>query len=238
DLQSRRAGGDTQVASGFGSALIGCLNSTASNTGAFVCGGSTNVASGQNAFTLGGYGHVNAGNQSGIIGGYKHWILATGYNSIALAGRYAKLVHRNCIVQGTEGFLEEYGRAQREIATLMCKTAAEDSEEMFTDGDGGSGTLSMSYGDVWYYTMKILAVREDSEINSYAETIEGVITRTAGGTQHVAGPTVVRTLGASLGTIVVDDPNHYLRVTVTPNTANSIFWLAFLDMVCINGYTA
>jgi len=238
DFQSRRAGGDTQVASGFGSALIGCLNSTASNTGAFVCGGSTNIASGQNAFTLGGFGHTNAGNQSGIVSGFGHYLAITGYNSVILAGRYAWLKHRNCVVQGSEGFMDEAGRAQREIASLSCRTSAIAQEELFTDGDGGSGTLNLNYGEVWYYTIRILATKEDLGTTSYAETIEGIITRTVGGTQHVAGPTVVRTAGVSLGTILVDDPNSYLRIQVTPNTIDSLFWLAYVDMICINGYTA
>jgi len=237
DLQSRITA-DTQVASGFGSALIGCLNSTASNTGSFVCGGSTNIVSGQNAFTLGGFGHTNAGNQSGIISGYGHYLAAAGYNSVILAGRYAWLKHRNCVVQGSEGFMDEAGRAQREIASLSCRTSAIAQEELFTDGDGGSGTLNLNYGEVWYYTIRILATKEDLGTTSYAETIEGIITRTVGGTQHVAGPTVVRTLGASLGTILVDDPNSWLRIQVTPNTTDSLFWLAYVDMVCINGYTA
>jgi len=238
DLQSRRLE-DTQVASGFGSSLLGCLNSTASNTGAFVAGGAGNIASGANSIIIGGANNANAGNQSAIVGGSHISVTSAAYNALVACGQYVTMRHRYAFTQGTHGILDETGRAQRQVSSLICVTAANGvPEELYLDGDGGSNTLGLAYGDVWYYTIKILGVKEDSEINSYSEKIEGIITRTAGGTQHVAGPTVIRTFGASLGTIVVSDPNHYLSINVTPNTDDSIFWLAFVDMIWINGYTA
>jgi len=234
DLQ-RRSTLATQVPSGFGSGILGGVNNTVSGTASVICGGSTNVISGQSSVIVGGFENTISGNYSSIINGQYHTVSA--YGCTIIGGAECYLRHYGSIGHSS-GMFEEVGDAQRQVNMLRCVTSATDQEELFLDGDSGSYALTLVYGDVVYYTIKIMGTKKNTQTSTYCEKIEGIITRTAGGTQHVAGPTVIRTFGASLGTITVDDPDHWLRIQVTPNTEDEVWWCAVVDMLWVNGYVA
>jgi hypothetical protein len=214
-----------------------------------VGGGCGNLAQGSYYNAIGG-GHVNSltGGWSTIAGGYNN---STGYNYVAIGGGRSNTASEHfAVIPGGDaawarhwaelahscGSFGNVGDAQRMVNQLRATTTGTAQTKLYSDGS--TETLHLLYGHTWYYTIKILAVKKNSTQSAYAEKIEGIITRATGGTQHVAGPTVVRTLGTSLGTVTVDDPNHELRIQVTPNTTDEVWWLAVVDMVHINGYVA
>ena len=259
-------GGEANVASATHTTVGGGSNNTATDNYATVSGGRDNDATGDYNTVGGGYGNDATGlyystiagghacqitgSWSSIGGGYSHSI---SHNYAAIAGGQSNTIseHFAAIPGGVQcwlrhwgalghsaGRFEQNGDAQRQVLQVRTKTTSTSQAELFLDGTGGSEVMSPLYGHTWYYTIKILAVKKNATQNAYAETIEGILTRATGGTQHVAGPTVVRTLGTSLGTITVDDPDNWLRVQVTPSSSDEIWWLAVLDMVHINGYVA
>jgi len=266
DFQRSRTAA-TQVASGSSATILGGTENTAAGVSALICGGEENTvtaASSRSAicagyqntidanrgFIGGGdqnevnslYGCVLGGQANSINGNYGY--IGGGcanYTSDNYAfvpgGYYTKARHYGEMAHSA-GRFQELGDAQRQVHLLRNTTSAMVQTELFTNGS--TKTLDLEEGDVWFYTIKILGTKLNATASSYAEVIEGVITRTAGaGTAHVAGPTQISTYGAALGTVTVDDPDHDLRIQVTPNTADDVWWLAAVDVVKINGdYTA
>jgi len=257
----------TEVASGSSAAILGGTENTAAGVSALICGGEQNIvtATSSRGAICAGYKNEISANRGFIGGGDENTVsalygcilggqlgVASG-NYTAIGGGSSNTCSDNfCFVPGgyhaisrhyggmahSAGYFQEGGDAQRQVHLLRNTTSAMVQTELFTNGS--TKTLDLEEGDVWFYTIKILGTKLNSTANSYAEVIEGIITRTAGaGTAHVAGPTQISTYGAALGTVTVDDPDHDLRIQVTPNTADDVWWLAAVDVVKINGdYTA
>jgi len=231
------AGGYDNTASGIYSVVGGGRSNTTSIDYATVAGGVANSCQGQASFIGSGWDNSITSNYAAIAGGAQNRI--TRYYAAIPGGLEAWVRHWAQMAHSAGKFVE-VGDAQRAVSLLRRTTTSTSQTQLYLNGDDASESLSLLYGDTWFFTIRILAVKKNSMQNAYAEEIQGIITRAPGGTQMVAGPTQVRTLATSLGTITVDadGASNALRVRVTPNTADEIWWLAAVDMVHINGYVA
>ena len=231
------AGGYDNTVSGIYSVVGGGRSNTTSIDYAAVAGGLGNSCQGRASFIGSGWDNSITSNYAVIAGGAKNQI--TRYYATIPGGLEAWVRHWGQMAHSAGKFVE-VGDAQRAVSLLRRTTTSTSQNQLYLNGDDASEGLNLLYGDTWFFTIRILAVKKNSMQNAYAEEIQGIITRASGGTQMVAGPTQVRTLGTSLGTITVDadGTNNLLRIQVTPNTVDEIWWLASVDTVHINGYVA
>ncbi len=246
--------------------IVGGYLNEANALGATVSGGVLNVTAGGYTCIGGGwsntagtsqYAYIGAGRQNTINNACDYSVLVGGREnqvngaSSVVSGGFLNKTNAiySSIPGGYRGLTEHLGAfahanfanykqgdAQRMVLQVGRVTSATTQVELFLDRS--SARLTLAQGDVWDYKLRLVGVKKDWTDDSFSTEIVGLITydADAGTTVHVDGPTVVRTLGTPLGTVTVDEQNHYLRIRVTPGATDTMIWHGVLDIVKVNAF--
>jgi len=215
--------GNTNTASGIGSATIGGTSLVASGNYA-VAINSTNTASGSDSFALGS-GCTASGSTS----------IASGTGSIASApdsianGVWASAYLRSMRAETSRRF-SVTGDAQSVWHTIMNKTTTNSAVELFIGGSAISQRLTIPSGKVLSATVNIVGVKSDG--TAVARYLRQVTIKNVAGTTSLVGSVITLGTDEAAGTsvsITADDTNDALKIEVTGITSETWRWVATIE---------
>jgi hypothetical protein len=226
DLQIYRSG-NTSVASGNFSSLLGGVNNRASAQYSFVGGGTANIGSGSHSTVLGGEANTASSNYSVVVGGSLN--TASGLSSF-IGGGNNGLADRYCLSAQASGRFAANGDAQKTTAVFRNKTTTNSAVELFLDG--ASARYTVTSGKVISMMINITGTKSDgSAVAHYVRQYS--IKNVGGTTSQVYAPVTIGTDNAAGTSIALsaDDTNDSLKIEVTGVTSETWRWVASVDAV-------
>jgi len=158
----------------------------------------------------------------------------TAPNSLAI-GKQSLTRHSGAIVCAN-GQFSSAGDAQTGKYLLRTITTNNTETELFLDGAGGTGRLSLPNNSTWIFTASVIGHRTDATNGRAGYKLDGVIYRTtAANTTTIIG-SVTKTAIAESDVawdtnITADTTNGSLKITATGETGKTIRWVAVIDTV-------
>lgn len=244
DLQTVR-GAATQVASGNSSTVGGGQSNTASNTYATVSGGNANAASNQQATVSGGSGNAASGNGSAVGGGATNTASATGStvgggDNNTASGTYSTVPGGQYGVASRQGQMafasgrnSVAGDAQFSLFVPRRVTTNATPAELFLDGSGASARMTIPTATTWAFTILVAAKSTTNANESAGYKFEGCIDNNSG-TVALVGTVTKTVLGEDVAAwdadVTADNANDALIITVTGQAANTIYWVATVQV--------
>ena len=240
----------TQVASGILSVLIGGQYATASGdrsvaigagggatgTGSILIGQGT-LSSGTNSLVIGGYDSTASGSYSSSIGGITNEAIGNYSVSFGISGK-ANLTGEFCIGADHNGMgVTNIGTS---ILQLTNITSNNTQTELFLSGSSFAGSMVLPNNSSWYFEIKLVARRTDTNGESTMRKIEGGVIRDSNAASTAIVDTVIQTVVAgesdSVWPVVVDadTTNGSLRIRVTGESGKTIVWLASVTLIRIS----
>jgi hypothetical protein len=225
------AGGLGNTASGISSCVGGGMNNLASNSSSTISGGVSNTASGESSTISGGEANTASANYSVVLGGVSN--AATGAYSTVIGGANA-VADRFGMIANASGCFLNYGDSQAVSFVLRTLTTTNSPTNVFFDGTGGSGRLTIPNGKILACTVNVSGVKSDGSLGVHY--IRKVMIKNLGGTTSLVGTvstvgTDVEDAGASTWdvTITADNTNDALDIKVTGATSTTIRWVAVVQ---------
>lgn len=164
--------------------------------------------------------------------------VATGANSIALGSGSSSVLYGS--VTFSNGNITALGDSQRVTANLRNVTTNATPVELFLDGAAGLQRLVLPNNSAWTFEVKIIARRTDLTGSIGSWIFQGLIYRDSTAATTVSpGGSISKTSTARVGLITAtNDPilsadvvNGSLKILVTGNAAQTIRWVASVDLV-------
>ena len=238
DLQRTR-GGQTQVASGNGSIVLGGANNSASSDYAMsagfnnnasnqytFCHGNQSTASGNSSFCFGTL-NTSSGIDSSVVSGSTNTSSAT---LCAILGGQQAIADRRGMQAHAIGRFAVNGDAQRARFVLRCKTTTNTGVEMALDG--ATTYLGIPSGKVIAMTINISGVKSDGL--AVAHYLRQYCVKNVSGTStQVYAPVTIGTDNAAGTSIALsaNDADDTLRILVTGVASETWRWVASIDAV-------
>jgi hypothetical protein len=245
---NRAASGYCAITGGGGNTII---DGDGTSTWSAIVGGQSNVITNSpRAGMLGVYNsNMTDAAYCGMVGGRIVNINESHCGSVGgreneLNGRYSAVVGGWGAVtkffgQKAQGcnFFAVAGDAQTSVLTAYNTTNdAVTNITLFLDGL--SQKMTLSDGDTWLFTIQVVARETDQLKRSCGYEAKGIIERTGESTTLVNQSTTNWGPGGTpFGTCVVsaNDTDETLRITVTGVAATTIYWVARIVLVQVNG---
>jgi len=261
-------GGDYSVISGGNSHAIndgsyntisggnGCVTQASTGDGNTISGGNTNVIVA--ASTYNGENTISGGNNN-VIQGYRCFIGGGYDNTIAIAAgvQYSSI---NCgksntvtsdysSASGLEAVADHYGEvaqasgkfsasgdAQFSKFLLRNQTTDDTATELFLDGS--SERLTITEGETWFVTVKLIGRQTNGDYTTHGIHWEGILTRDSAGNATITNSDTIEDFTNDFSwsvAISADTSNQSLKITVQGTTDENISWLAHVDIVKVKG---
>ena len=227
-------GGSDNRATGSYSIICGGQANTSTNTFTSVGGGDLNNATGNRSVVCGGGSNTSSAQSSVVGGGSSNQ--ATGVYSIVPGGFRAKAT-RQGELSHAGGFFNAAGDAQHTILIARRLTTDATADVVLTlNGLAPASTniLSIPAQTMWTFSIKLSAYNVTNNESGWWIFRGGIRRNNANSTVLVGSliteSGVESTLSTASATVVADDINEALAITVTGVAAKNIRWVAVADI--------
>ena len=149
------------------------------------------------------------------------------------------------IVSGNSAIISQaqfvtMGDALSSTKLVYAQTTTATQTELFTDGTGGSGRITLPDDTTWFFEVSVVARRTDADDESAAYKFEGAIDRNVGAATTsligTAATTVIAEDSPAWDVVVdADTTNGSIRVLVTGEAGKTIRWVAQVKTIGVTG---